>query len=56
MMALIIGAGALLLGFAMMVTGIRLGQRMQKESCGCDVNPFANESECSCGGNCSCNS
>jgi len=55
MTTLIIGAGALLLGFAMMVTGIRLGQHMQKESCGCDVNPFANESGCACGGNCGCN-
>lgn len=55
MTALIIGAGVLLLGFVLMATGVRLGQHMQKESCGCDTDSFESESKCACGSNCSCN-
>ncbi len=54
MTALIIGAGVLLLGFVLMATGVRLGQQIQKESCGCDTNSFERDSECACGGSCGC--
>ncbi len=51
------GAAAMLMGFGLMAVGVQLGRRFQKQTCGCDVDPFGSTDGggCACGGSCGCN-